>query len=92
VFAVKPIEYSVQAYLGVGTFITVCPTQLISNPLCYGEMVPTLLFHEKPLDASLRLFGIFGVINDMEHVLYTLPYPAHRASPQISKTSRRAIY
>ena len=44
-----------EARLGVGTFIiTVGPTELISNPLCYGEMLTTPLFHEKLLDACSK--------------------------------------
>jgi hypothetical protein len=89
VFAIKPIEYSIQAYSGVGTFITVPLAELIPNPLCYGETLTTPLFHKKLLDAPLGLLEIFGFVSDMQHVLYTLPYPTH-PSPQISETQVRS--
>jgi hypothetical protein len=68
VFAIKPIEYSIQAYSGVGAFITVGPAELISNPLRYGQMLTTTRFHEELLDAPLGLFEIIRFVGDMQHV------------------------
>jgi hypothetical protein len=82
VFPIKPTEHPIQANLGVGGFITVGLAELISNPLCYSEMVTALLFHEKLLDPPLSLFGIFQCVGYMEHFFYTLPNLAHCASPQ----------